>query len=84
MRGAAKRESPKRVPTRHNGPVMSTAEQPPGRDEALLELIAAMSKELGAGARSAAGEAAVAAPPPASDPYTLQVAALRSAGWPVP
>ena len=31
---------------------MSTAEQPPGRDEALLELIAAMSKELGAGARS--------------------------------
>ena len=35
------------------GPVMSTAEQPPGRDEALLELIAAMSKELGAGARSA-------------------------------
>ena len=32
---------------------MSTAEQPPGRDEALLELIAAMSRELGAGARSA-------------------------------
>ena len=31
---------------------MSTAEQPPGRDEALLELIAAMSRELGAGARS--------------------------------
>ncbi len=29
---------------------MSSAEQPPGRDEALLELIAAMSKELGAGA----------------------------------
>ncbi len=35
------------------GPVMSTAEPPPGRDEALLELIAAMSRELGAGARSA-------------------------------
>jgi len=31
---------------------MSTAEQPPGRDDALLELIAAMSRELGAGARS--------------------------------
>ena len=31
---------------------MSTAEQPPGRDEALLELIAAMSRELGAGGRS--------------------------------
>ena len=32
---------------------MSTAEQSPGRDQALLELIAAMSKELGAGAQSA-------------------------------
>ena len=32
---------------------MSTAEQSPGRDQALLELIAAMSKELSAGAQSA-------------------------------
>ena len=32
-----------------------------------------------AAGRVAAGEATVAAPPPASDPYTVQVAALRSA-----